>query len=1214
MHRFAPWFLFVAAALPAQQRAHAAARAIAEALVDGFVPAEDAMQRQVLALLAAAHAHRQHACAFLPIDAAKFPHERLEDPQAVLAALAPLREPDAHGHVALAATHAAIKLLTVLGRHDEVAQLSHAAGWANEWLAIGPFGDGGNYYSGRPFTPELEFPPLGRELPGRFAKVAPRVVTRRPEAFEVELAGPARERTGCFYGLHRVVATEATLGWLEIMCRSSFEAFVNGERAYAREWHLTRDTSLVQIPVVLRPGHNHVLLKTTLNDRSAIGLRYIDAEGRPLAGLREVPAAQALEPWAPAVPDLPRPGRFATGLAALQAALGAADAADQPVLQTALALGAHLLANDPLAFAAADALLAAPPAELRLRLALAAILPELALLPQELRRGRVRQLVERDLDTSPTLAALEVRIALLEDEDKREEAIRLLERKLGAGQAGERMHDRLFGLYRGLRFEAEARVHLARWARALPTDIRPLQEEAQQRQAGGDLQGAQELAGKALALRPGDPALLRLCLRLAESVQQPAAALALRRRLDAHVVDPLAVQLEHARLLERLEQRDAAAKAWQQLAKSTGVSADALLTCGEALLRHGQPEAAVPALRACLARDPAKLPARRLLERLEGRPVDAEFAAFRRPAESVLEGFRPSEREATASTSLLLDQMLVRVYEDGSQLEEVHQVKRINDVRGGESSQVAERPSSAHEVLRLRTLGVDGKSYVPNRVEDAFNMPRLEPGAFTEEEYQNLRPSPLPGPWRGTTFYFRSEDEPYLLSELIVILPAGTPMEFRLRNFEGERDKRPLDGGLEAHVFRARNVPRLPQEKLAPPQEEALPVVALGQDAAPEPALREAGLALAGRLLQTSAIERQARELCANLGSDLEKAQAIHRFVHDTVPESRGSGDPTAILLTRKGPRFYLEVALLRAAGIPGTLALCCAEREALREPPGFFLGDDPHRLHAYRIEPAGAEPLWLFADLPRHVPLGVVPAQRLGASALLLRPEGRTRVPLPGGDPLREQGLAIGGHVTLAKDGQCRLEVEVTVRGVDGLGAKEQIRNLEENVQQVVARQLAGEIFAGWRLQTIALVGLDQAGKPLQAKGTFTKTGALKQAGESWLLPLPLARGKHVGNLGDRGQRTLPYVLRQDNAQVWEITLDLGEGYRLVELPEDTNITHPLLEYEQTFRFEGNRVHIRREFRQHTGRLAPGLFAEWMALLRRLDLIEEANLRLARR
>src|SRR5690606_29941535 len=501
-----------------------------------------------------------------------------------------------------------------------------------------------------------------------------------------------------------------------------------------------------------------------------------------------------------------------------------------------------------------------------------------------------------------------------------------------------------------------------------------------------DVRGALAVLRAAREVAPGDRQINQRAFALA--LDAGDRELALQVHADAFRVRPDAPSAAHtlAELHTRFGDRDEAVRAWQRLAAHPGASANDAATAGRHLLQLGADAEAEEVLRAALAREPAQHAVRRLLGRLTGETPDyPALALFRRDLDALIASFTPGEREQTAPTTLVLDQMIVEFLPDGSAVEEVNMVRRINDLRGVETHQEARNAARADEVVALYTV-VDGQRYVPHRVSNSFSMPRLAPGAFVVESWRRLKRAPGAEPWRGPEFHFQSTEEPYALSELVVITPPVGRGRFRVRNFSGEPETRTLPDGRTAHVFVRRDVPRLQPEKLAPPENEVVPIVTWGEDRAAGATARRARAHFAYRLRSSTLVEEKAAELTRDLTSDRAKLAAIHNFVHDTIPTSSGASDPTAVLLRKQGARFWLEVALLRAAGVPLRLATAARRADALRdEAAPLFLGEVEYGVDAVQVLPADGEPVWLFQDDPRYWPLGAIAAERMGAAVLLL-------------------------------------------------------------------------------------------------------------------------------------------------------------------------------------------------------------------------------------
>ena len=1171
----------------------------------------DARAQQLVAI---ALQHARTPLATLAVLAVRRLIDDVRDPLGLAAALAPLAEgDDVHGLCAAEATRARAAALLRGNRTAEAYALRAGTDHARQFLVFGPFGDDGDNYLGVAFPPEFGLDAQAA-LPGRYGQVTPRVADRLPqdEYGTIRLRDPRTLRQGCYYALHQVASDAARACYVELFTPGSFEVFVNGELAARHDGFAASSYFLHWLPVRLRAGHNHVLVKTVLNGFDEIALRYVDGAGRPVP-LRATPADRIEAYAAPRGEQPELPGPFTSPLAALARAAQSSTSADQHVLR----LAASLLASDQRdsrdALTHLVALEDATIEDLDEVLALAAAYEAADMLPEEVRRSRARALLE------PRFAQLEdhawarrQRATYLADEDKIEDAIRLLLPTVAAHTADSATFERLHELYSRVEFHAEAARLRAAWTKALPGDARAGLAEARERQRVGDHRGALDVLEAVRKAGGGDREVTRRVMLLAAELGDAGLARAAHEAL--HAADPTgtAALSDRAELAERSGERAAAVAAWRALAAHAEANASALSRAGRALLALGEEGSGTAVLTASLRLDPAQHDLRRLLSRLGGDTKEFQtLARFRHDVDAIIAAFQPGEREQAASSTLLLDQMIVEYLDDGSRVEEVHQVRRINDLAGVERHQQASDAARANEVLHLRTIASDGLSYVPNRVDNDFAMPRLAPGAIVDGAWRTFQRGPGADPWRGPEFHFQSADEPYVHSELVVVLPASHPGSFRTRNFGDDPDVIRLDDGRTAHVFVRKDVPRLTPEKLAPPLEEIVPLVNYGADRQPGARARRARDYLAFRTRSSPLVAEQARELTATLTSDVAKAEAIHRFVHEEIPTSAGASDPTAVLVRRQGARFWLEVALLQEAGVPLRFAAAAPQIDAMdRRAAPLFTGDEQHPVDAVRIEPADGPAAWLFADAPRYWPLGRIPAERLGAAALLLDVGTWLPVRIPGGNPTEDEGIAVRGTLSLDASGNATCAVELTFRGVDGFGAADQLRDRDDNIRKLAARQVAGQVFPGWRPDDVK-IELEQHGEPLRAHGTLSKARAVSAAGEASLLDLPLAKGNWLARLGDRAERAQPLALATLSAASFELAIDTGPALRVAELPDDVHITHPLLDYSLTFARKGEGIVMRREYLQRPGRLPANQIGEWLRVLRALDLAEDAKLRL---
>lgn len=1203
------WF-----AVPTPAQSESPTDAIARAILEANLPAVDDPDLRARKLLETARSAASSPAAALLIGDIQRLVPILQEPDQCLEGLTRFLASDPHGLGVLEARVLQTDLLWQAGRRDEALALLDAERHATHWLVIGPFGDSGDYYQGVVYPPELGFPNPGEVLEGRFDLLTPRVVTRKRHERLVDLEAPGMQRPGCYYALHQVTADAATPGYASVICRGSFELFVNGSRVGGVDRYTQRLGAVTTFPIHLRAGHNQILVKTTLNELHSVGLRLHDAMARSIAGIREF--EEPTEVRQPAPPDGgASPAPFVNGLNALVSAAADVGGESRQRLLLAAGLTAYRQGHQDRGIGFVHELERDPPAAPTLALAHAELLLRAAPIPMEIRRGRARLLFEAHAQTGPGHHQLDLmRASFFEDQDKREDAVRLLQTRVATGTAGPETFERLNRLLTQLRFAAAAQRNREAWREAFPRDVRPTIALALERERGGDRRGAMAMLVETLAMRPID-GLRRRVLSLARDLGD--FAVAMRMVEELHIFEPEAPAAleDRATTLHALGQTEEATAADRALVAHATASAGQIRQAGHRLLRAGHGDEADAAYRRSLDLDPSQHALRRLVVRRSGREEHAAIAGFRRDGDEIIAGFTPTDREQGSSSTLLLDQLIVEFHEDGSRTEETHLVRRINDLAGVERYQNASAAAEADELVLLRTVGVDGQSYYPQRVAGSFGMPRLEPGAFVEEIHRRYAGAPGANPWRGPNFLFRSQDEPYLLSELVIILPPDHQGTFRTRNFPDPPEVRELADGRRARVYRRTDVDVLPTEAMAPPLAAVVPVVTYGEDVSSDATARDLAAAGLARARTTPIVAAATAAVIEGCESDLAKVEAIHDFVHENIAAGRSNPEPTEILMQRRGPRFFLEVAMLELAGVPFRHAAVAAVRDEMRtEALPLFAGSERYEVPAVRVEPAGEQPIWLFAGAPRHAPLGMISAEQLGAPAMLLSVPDAEYTRLPGGLPEVLLGVRVEAQVTIGDDAGATMRAQAHLRGTNGLRGAEDVRNYEGTVQEVVGRQLTGQLFPGWTLGGAELLNLDEKGEPLGIRSDLTRTGALEPAGDVFLLDLPLPKSQLLARFGDRDERSLPLHLTDMTSSSWSVTVDPGDAYRFAEVPAPFRTRHPLVELSLTYRRDGQRLVIRREMVQRPGTIPPSEFGEWRALLRRADTAEDKRLRLVAR
>lgn len=1198
---------------------------IAAAIVTHAAPAQDDPDQLALTLLTAAEQLASSPAASRPVELASDLIEELRRPAEMLPSLRAVLAAKPHGLVEQAVHRAEFRLLRWLDRYEEALDCGYTEGYARAILVVGPLGDPSIDSTNVPLDPELLFPAPGTVLTDRYGRpTQPRTVAgerhRRSLALRDDRLG--KNASGVYYALHQVQVNAPTSCYAEIDANGSVEVFVDGVRVFLDFAPASRTGPARRyVSLRLAAGTRHVLIKSSDTRANTLQLRYVDSAGRTVAGVQEL-SADRIHPTTRG--DGALPPALGAMIRAPEALDRAAHAAGDTPVGRSLAVAAALtgLADGrrDLGEAWLVRLRDVTPAEAELRAALASAFDRSRELPSEIRNGLVRSLVESAAEELGDHHYAEVMTArLLVEEERSEDAVRLLQARLERHPTESSTFAILETTLRDLGFRAHLTELWLQWREAVPTDLRPLLNLVNEERYSDPKLALSHLL-EALQSRPGSTVLRRRAVDIAAPLGERALCAELNAWLQRD--DPESVE---ARVAKSAIQRDAGDVAGA-VALDAAVAVDAAATVDQALEAAGRlalagaTDQARAAYAAVAARAPEQHAARRIARTLAAEAPLPHFARFRHDADAVIAAFEPGELEKTSSVTTVLDHRIVQVLPDGSQITETHIINRANDLRGVEILKDASSAARADEVLRVRTVTPSGASFVPNRVQGTYSMTRLEPGAFVELWTRSRRTAPDAGPWRIADFVFQSSAEPLRLSEFVVILPPEHPGTFRIRRFgDGVRETVDLGDGNTAHVFRHTDQPRLETEPLTPSTEDLVPIVTYGEDELLSVKTRSAYARAVSRATPSAWVAATTASILQDVQGDTAKVHALYDWLQANIQDAeRGSADPTEILERRRGSRFYLFAAMLEAAEVPFDHLLAAAALDAMSnasEP--LFHGDPYLPVPTIRIRPRdaapGATPIWMFSDHPHYMPLGELPPERRGATAVLLGLGTHEVLEVPGGNREADMGWRFAADVTLREDGGAQIEMTGDKRGDMGFIYAAQLRHLPADQRSLVARQIASQFIPDWTIEKSGLEGLDP-GERLFVRVAGDRRGFVQTAGEDRIIELPMSAYELVGSLAPRAERTLPMVVTSLDFSAWRVTVDPGPALRFAAMPKSLDLRHRLLDYALHFSRDGDKLVIERSLRQRPGRLEPADYPAWRRMLQQIDAAEAMGLKLRER
>ena len=1060
---------------------------------------------------------------------------------------------------------------------------------------------------------------LGMHEPVRW-----RAVSRHPLRPALTLGDLVRPASGWALLATELQVSRAGQAWLELDTVQGGGAVQRrGDRSYA--WKLNDGpvqvvdmlgaprAPLTRVPVTLRAGTNRLMLRASLETSPAFMLRVrlIAPDGRaiPLVGVgAAAPAA-----------DTPAPGDV-LGAAPPPTSLDMLAALDDrgPYGDAVMGWLLGLEGREPESVASLAHAVQRAPRSANLKMMLAEAMDKSWHLPVVWRRGRARELAEAALAEDPGHLVAAVYLASqLAAEDREQEAIELLSRE-GDPPAGR--WRRLLALRR-LELDLDMIVN-AEQALYDALDLAPrcpgLLTELDRHLSRAGL-GTRALEAGHHRLRLGGPSLVLLSelsrrhavrgeLDIAEALLHEAQA-----RFGAAEFALAGLYAD----TQRYAEADAlfAALADEHPRWNTPVirRADLAHLTGDRMAEEAH-------LREALRRDPSQRNVRERLAALRGESVPSLAARYGLGSAAV----RGSYHDAGSADSIVrvLDEAVVEVFADGGYETTTHEIHHLRDLAA--TKRMGELQLRG-DVLEVRTIKADGTLLEPVNT-GSYVMPHLQPGDFVETRVRTVTPPPRDGVVRLGGWFFQSTAEPFWISRYVVSVPKSLPLRLEQHRFDGLAGAvhEVIDeGDRVVHVFEARDMPRVIDERFSPPARWFLPWVEFGMDSDQSAVAARLAAVLTPDTWVTPEIEAEAARVLEGLPAEARDSQqaraiALYRRVNDLLDQrTPRPGVASHALLMREGCATTLYAALLTAAGVEYDLVSARGfPPEADPEPAPAFLDDGywSGRL-LLRVRPDDGRPAWcdLNEDGCRFLPYGRLVDAAPGAPAVVSGSGEFLTVP---GLPLEERsGNAFDARLEVAADGSAQAHLVFRILGPQGHLQKLAFRDMPEASRPYVAQNLAAGALPGLDLGDVVFDGLNASGGGADEQrvtiGIDGRLGRFVDVDGSARLPLPpmdLSRAFAV-----EGQRRLGFLFPRADLRRFATELVLGPGVELLEAPQGFAVPLPgggLYELDVTASEDGRTWTLRRDLVLAPVILEPGEYEAFVEACRRIDEAERARLR----
>ena len=1104
------------------------------------------------------------------------------------------------------------------GRVEDARKVETGQGILTRFLIIGPFGKDMNGPISRSFPPEEEID-LDRRYKDGWQQLNWRPVRRREIHSTLNPFDHVYPNSGIPYLLCQVHSETRRNAVLNFLARAEIKAWCNGvavlDDTTRNEYLSVRRRTGIR----LEKGWNRILVKAN----TRLLLRITDPGGKPFAEGTLKEEAKLQLHGLPANPAGIWNGPYAHGSEEKwSSALAAAprdklEMALEHIGLAALYKASHNSRHD-LAVAEAEKAIDLAPGDPWIQHHAATIFQAATYLPSAQSKNRAKdsweKAVKLDVNFLPAHAGLAL---ILQQDQKADEAaasLRDVVEKHPGFLAGLRSLRRI---YSELSWETEENQVLDRIRKLAPASPVPWLVQANRYSERENPRKALEYYTEAYRRDRSRTSLLSTMADLSRSLGEKNTAFKLLS--ECHLGSRDNHSIAGKKALRMIEDQHSSAKEAIDWYSSAVGARDWDPSYRKSLARlysaAGREDKAQKLYREALALAPGDLALRKYLGAKSPRKE-----RFWDPYDEVLEDWLPrvpaeGPLVEKAQALSILDIGVVRVYEDGSSREYIHQAFKL---LSEEAKDQLAKVRTGGEIIKLRTLSAEGESLEPVAALSGGNyvMPGMLPGAHTEFAYVLDKANNRGVHYRHGPFFFQDFNyrQSFLLSRLVYILPPGLDSDIVTTAFDEsnetngivrvKRTEKTLDDGTRIITFESNNAARIESERAMPHYSGYVPSVQMRPRKTWKDIERSLRIFSRQATVLTPELRATAAEVTGQIEDPMEKARVLYDHVNKVVTKDGGSSVAIRVLLEKSGNRTFLFKALLDAAGVPSRWAFLRRDENLERKTNWNYPSSNYFRAPHILLQPPGKSPLYVSLQY-RDLPFGFLPEFYGKGKALIISPASSTIKDLPG-LPAEIYESASRATWNLGDDVSVNVDFVMETKAAGGWMQKDRFRTLNEFQITLMTRGLATQMFPGAKVEKGGFVGINDKTKPFALEFKLVAPKLLVRSGEDFLLPPVLQPSAMVRSLGAPPTRKHPYRVRQRRAKNDRIETNLGDNFKISKLPENVSLAHPLAKYSLTYTREKGKLVIDRKFTLEPGTIAPADFPGFLDLLQKADTAEK--------
>jgi tetratricopeptide (TPR) repeat protein len=331
----------------------------------------------------------------------------------------------------------------------------------------------------------------------------------------------------------------------------------------------------------------------------------------------------------------------------------------------------------------------------------------------------------------------------------------------------------------------------------------------------------------------------------------------------------------------------------------------------------GEEEDAIDLYKESFQKNPIKMTPFRVLRDVDGRS-DFEYQKYDVQLEDVDISKADQWNNSRASSIYLLDIMVLKVYEDGTFDQYVHQAIKIMNQEGMEKWAEIVTPSGGNvELILAKTIARDGTEWDISNLQDlsgqqSLSMYGIEPGAILEFAYLQRSGRPDPGMHNNQGgYFFGSEDDPMLLSKITIVRPVNRPFHMDRQPNEFQPVKIVQEGDTVIEIWEKWMSEGIKKESFSPALARRVPSIQWSSTPDWQHYIEQWRHSVWGFEESSDEIDQVVKQLKSESSTKIEYVENVYHWIRETIEDSTG-GRTTVDTVSLKAGGQFQKIRLAR--------------------------------------------------------------------------------------------------------------------------------------------------------------------------------------------------------------------------------------------------------------------------------------------------------------